>query len=148
MVQCSSDNFFFNVILEHLLHSSGTDKGNNNLHLVQIGDKVLVKAAQHHKDGGWYAEDITVIKNTWDHEKQQEPLEIDLNILQSRVVLGKVTVLQDAVGRIDADVTFDVDDCKDGYVPVLGDWVSANVVEEMVENSKFGWIKCSDNVVY
>ncbi|BFZ08818.1 hypothetical protein BsWGS_11857 [Bradybaena similaris] len=101
---------------------------------LQIGDKVLVKAAQQHKDGGWYAENIVVIKNTWDQEKQQEPLEIDLDILQSRVVLGKVSFLQDAVGQIDANVTFDVVDCKDGYVPVIGDWVSANVVEEMVEN--------------
>ncbi|CAL1531357.1 unnamed protein product [Lymnaea stagnalis] len=96
---------------------------------IEVGDNVEVKAVQHTEDGGWYAEDLKVTNNDWSGKVQDDPEEIDISVLQSQVVMGKVTSINNVAGKINKDIDFDISDCKDEYLPMRGDWVSANVKE-------------------
>ncbi|KAH9504829.1 hypothetical protein Btru_062059 [Bulinus truncatus] len=124
-------------LIDRDIYFSDSDlKGNDKL---EVGDEVLVKAVQYSQDGGWYAESITITKQTWDSEENEA--EIDLNVLQDKVVVGKVTWIQDGLGKINNFIDFDMKNCKDGFVPNKGDWVSAYVQVQDKEESCIndGW---------
>lgn len=103
----------------------------------QVGDSVYARVVQYHENEDWRADEITIITSTWEHQAQNEAKEIDLDVLQSEVVIGKVTLLRSGIGRIDKDIAFAVDECKDGYAPMIGDWVCANVTEHEEKNGKY-----------
>ncbi|KAI8771706.1 helicase Mov10l1, partial [Biomphalaria glabrata] len=101
---------------------------------LEVGDEVLVKAVQYSQDGGWYAESVTVISQTWENEEKIDE-GIDVNILRDKVVLGKVTSFQGRSGKINDTIDFNVESCKDGFVPMKGDWVSAYIQMDAVEEN-------------
>ncbi|XP_059152220.1 RNA helicase Mov10l1-like [Physella acuta] len=95
----------------------------------EVGDSVFFKAVQQNTNAGWRAEDITKNDQSWEAEATKEVKEIDLNILQGSCVLGKVTYVNNGIGKINDDISFELDKCLDGFIPKRGDWVSANVKE-------------------
>ncbi|GFO01919.1 RNA helicase mov10l1 [Plakobranchus ocellatus] len=136
LVQSNTKSQAFQGEVTHLFHGHGlinneiyfslSDINGNNT--VQVGDKVDIKAVQHHEHGGWHAEQINVLEKAWEQEIDNTN-EIDLAELQNTAILGKVTHFHNRCGKIDSEVEFGLDDCTDGFAPAPGDWVAASVEE-------------------
>lgn len=90
-------------------------------HKPAVGDAVSVVAKQQYEDGGWYAEEITVVSKSWEDEEEETVLE------RKSACVGKITQLGKETGMINSEMEFEIENCVENFKPCRGDWVTAEL---------------------
>ncbi|XP_048252901.1 RNA helicase Mov10l1-like isoform X2 [Haliotis rufescens] len=90
-------------------------------HKPAVGDAVSVVAKQQYEDGGWYAEEITVVSKSWEDEEEETEVE------RKSACVGKITQLGKETGMINSEMEFEIENCVENFKPCRGDWVTAEL---------------------
>ncbi|XP_046583747.1 RNA helicase Mov10l1-like [Haliotis rubra] len=90
-------------------------------HKPGVGDAVSVVAKQQYENGGWYAEEITVVSKSWEDEEEEAEAE------PKSACVGKITQLGNETGMINGELEFEIDSCVENFKPWRGDWVTAEL---------------------
>ncbi|XP_014786677.1 RNA helicase Mov10l1 isoform X1 [Octopus bimaculoides] len=102
----------------------------------QVGNEVSVIASRQHREGGWYADQVSILKqwteeNDSDHSDDSNESESVSNGLLKELAPGVGTITQCHLGEglINEDIPFKIENCIKGYIPEVGDWVTVDLRE-------------------
>lgn len=107
--------------------------GNNDI--PKIGTTVDVQAKKKHEEAGWKAILVTPHKNeaetSWDDSpdhvvKNGDGICANLSNATKENLISQVIKLQNNVGSLSNNLTFDLDSVSAGYYPAKGDWVTVD----------------------
>ncbi|GAB1598152.1 RNA helicase Mov10l1-like [Argonauta hians] len=102
----------------------------------QEGNEVSVIASRQHREGGWYADQVIILKqwaeeNDSDNSDDSKETESVSNGVVQELAPGVGTITQCHLGEglINEDIPFRIENCVKGFIPEVGDWVTVDLRE-------------------
>ncbi|KAJ8302260.1 hypothetical protein KUTeg_021247, partial [Tegillarca granosa] len=107
----------------------------------KLGDIVNVLASKQISIGGFNVIKVSVLSSEWDDAHQQAHYEASDRISSCETVVGMVTSFHGCNGFINENILFTINDLEADFVPSRGDFVTAEVVNNELNQKQAQNIK-------